>query len=168
MPEFTTPLTTDSDVVQWEPVLSGSARISDGISHMHEAASDDVARAIRTRWWPDMLRRYDSGQQVFSLPVSTRLNLNSFDPNKLSKTQLNRVACFLVLGKYLWPDLDAHNEEDTYPKKRAAHWMKRYAAEFDELMADGIAYDWDSDGTAEIPTEKEPATDGGGIRIDRG
>lgn len=169
MAEFSSPLTTDQDVFDWEPSLKGSSAITGKIQNLHVAASDEVARAIRVRWWSDRVRNSISMCQkdiYLSTHSDTEINLNSFEPNKLSRPQLLRLAIYCLLGFYIWPMLNTHNEEDTYPLKKSKDWKKRYSEELDKLLEDGILYDWDGDGTPE-DIEKLPGRGETTIRIER-
>ena len=157
MNNFSTPLTKDQDIFDWEPDLSGATKIADKVDQLHISASEDVNRDIRSKWWAKVVRQ----NEIVAKPGEvgeTTTPVSSFDPNKLDLTQVKNLAVYRLLGWYIWPLLDEHNSDNTFPIKRSNHWKKRYSDEFAELLKDGIAYDWNDSGTAEYLTESVPVS----------
>lgn len=153
--EFTTPLTVDSDVSSYEPQLSGATSITGKISTLHGQASDDVAKQLRIRWWADVLRG-NVGNPWFQTGMfidESMKTLSGMDTAKLSAAQLKYLAVCRLLGWHVWPMLNTHNDETTLASKKAAEWKKKFSDEMDLLLQNGIAYDWDDDGTAELYVE---------------
>jgi hypothetical protein len=157
MAEFATPLTTDQDIFDFEPSLEGTMAIPGKVSHLHDAASDDVARALRVRWWADIVRGAVPSpyQGTYSEQVSTNelRTLDGMDTGRLSRTQLHRLAIFRLLGWHIWPRFDTHNDEATYPIKRAKHWKEKFDEELNDILRNGVGYDWNEDGVAELYQE---------------
>ncbi len=171
MPEFVTALTVDQDVFDYEPSLSGSTAIVGQINTFHNAAGDDVARILRKRWWGEVLRSSNIPAQ-YLLPYLNNSetvpmgSLSGMLTAKLSATQLKKLAVYRVLGWYVWPMLDTHNEGETLAKKKSQEFKSRFDEELALLLENGIAYDWDGDGTAELYDEATiPNTKG--CRIER-
>lgn len=152
MESFTTPLTADVDVYEWEADLTAASKIAGKIDHLHIAASLDVARELRSKWWVKIISEVQRDIKPGEVGDSS-LYVAGFEPDKLDLQQVKKLGIFKLLGTYVWPMLDEHNVDMTYPLKRAAHWKKRYHEELESLLKDGLAYDWNNDGVAEYLTE---------------
>lgn len=166
MEKFSSPLTGDKDVFDWEPDLTGSSKINGKIDHLHEAASLAVARDIRAKWWSKMVAEKEELARAGEAANST-LYVAGFNPDKLDSEQVKFLAVCRLLGWHVWPMLDEHNTEQTFPIKRSNHWKKQYKEELESLLKDGLAYDWNNDGVAEFLTESRPVKVRS-IRLSRG
>jgi hypothetical protein len=149
MSEFATPLTTDADIATWEPQLTSSASIAGKVDHLHEAASDEVARDLRVRWWAEVVR--DAAYNVNK--TLTMLTLDGMDTLLLSRSQLYRLAVYRLLGWHIWPMLNPMNDPETMAGMKEKTWKKKYSEELDEILGNGVAYDWNQDGTASLQSE---------------
>lgn len=125
---------TDSDLTALVPDI-----LQLGIANFaaeHAKAEADIKRELRNRWWP-------------------RTGFNGeLDDTLLTESQFTRCNAYLVLWKYALPQLTNWTDGDRF-MQMMDFYKARYNEEFNEIIADGVEYDKDDDGTV-TNTEKEP------------
>jgi len=131
----------DSDLVDLIPdILSlGITSFADD----HAKAQSDIERELRIKWWP---RKNIAGEM---------------DNTKLTATQFTMASAYLVLWRYALPQLTNWTEGDRFGNM-IDFYKARYGEELESVLADGVDYDEDSDGTVDYD-EKQPV----GQRLDR-
>jgi len=121
---------TDSDLTAIQPDI-----LSLGINaftNEHAKAEADIKREVRKKWWP---RTGYKGEMNDSL---------------LTDTQWTRANAYLVLWKYALPQLTkwvaAGGGNDRF-REMISFYRDLYSQEFEAVLADGVEYDFDEDGT---------------------
>lgn len=125
---------TDSDLTDLIPDILdlGIASFYDE----HEDAQADIQRELRNKWWP-------------------RTGFNGeLDTTLLTSSQFTRLSAYLVLWKYALPKLTNWTQGDRF-MEMMDFYKARYNEELEQIIADGVEYDKDDDGTVSN-TEKEP------------
>lgn len=109
----------------------------------HPKAKADIDRELRIKWWP---RKGLSGEM---------------DISKLTSTQFTMASAYLVLWRYALPQLTNWTEGDRFGNM-IDFYKARYGEELEAVLADGVEYDADGDGSV-TQEERTPV----GQRLDR-
>ena len=109
----------------------------------HPKAKLDIERELRIKWWP---RKGISGEM---------------DNSKLTSSQFTMTSAYLVLYRYVLPQLTNWTDGDRFGNM-IDFYKARYGEELESVLADGVDYDEDGDGTVDYD-EKQPV----GQRLDR-
>lgn len=137
---------TDSDVLEIEPRIKDFGVIDFTADHTKTTA--DIQRLLRIEWWPRVSRQ--SSTKYFS---GAGLEM---DNTKLQAAQFKRTAVYHVLAYYILPRLTQHQGEDDRFFQMIAFYKNKFREEFDLVLADGVEYDYDGDGTVD-EVEKQTA-----------
>ena len=103
----------------------------------------DIERELRIKWWP---RKGIAGEM---------------DNSKLTATQFTMTSAYLVLYRYVLPQLTNWTDGDRFGNM-IDFYKARYGEELEAVLADGVEYDADGDGNIKLD-EKQPV----GQRLDR-
>ena len=131
-----------NDILEYEPEV-----FNYGIPSFDDArdkASQDVERFLRINWWPTV-GKYD---------ITYVGNRVTFEPELLDATQLARATVYCALGYYIFPRLSKFEPNLDVFQIKYDYYKKMYAEEIDLVMRDGVAYDYNEDGTF-VDEEKE-------------
>ena len=109
----------------------------------HPKAKLDIERELRIKWWP---RKGIAGEM---------------DNSKLTASQFTMTSAYLVLYRYILPQLTNWTDGDRFGNM-IDFYKARYGEEFEAVLADGVEYDEDGDGNIKLD-EKQPV----GQRLDR-
>ena len=142
-------MSTDADLIEYQPDILNYG--IDEFTDYHDKARDDILRRLRTEWWVR-----GKNFKVETGSVRTTLTME-MDDTKLDETQFTKCAVYLVLCEYALPQLtkwNASGDEDKF-QVMMMHYRKKYDAEFNQILQDGVRYDYDADGTVE-DIEKQP------------
>ena len=91
-------------------------------------SSADIERRIKTEWW------------------AINHDPNDFDPSKLKSSEWERATIYHSLAYYIMPRLSTFADDDTF-QRQMTFYKERYHEEFSAVLAAGISYDTDGDGT---------------------
>lgn len=138
---------TDSDVLEYEPRIKDYGVIDFTADHTKSTA--DIQRLLRVEWWPRVSRQSPTSKYF----TGTGLEMNT---TKLTASQFKRAAVYHVLAYYILPRLTQHQGEDDRFFQMIAFYKNKFREEFDLVLADGIEYDYDGDGTVD-EVEKQTA-----------
>jgi hypothetical protein len=142
-------MSTDDNLIEYQPDILDYG--IDEFTDYHDKARDDILRRLRTEWWVR-----GKNFKVETGSVRTTLTME-MDDTKLDETQFTKCAVYLVLCEYVLPQLtkwNATGDEDKF-QVMMMHYRKKYDAEFNQILQDGVRYDYDADGTVE-DIEKQP------------
>ena len=142
-------MSTDADLIEYQPDILNYG--IDEFTDYHDKARDDILRRLRTEWW---VRGKNFKVELGSVRTTFALEM---DDTKLDETQFTKCAVYLVLCEYALPQLtkwNATGDEDKF-QVMMTHYRKKYDAEFNQILQDGVRYDYDQDGTVE-DIEKQP------------
>jgi hypothetical protein len=132
-----------NDILEYEPEV-----LNYGIPNFDDAltkATDDVDRFLRINWWPTV-GKYD---------ITYVGNSVTFDRSKLDPAQLARATVYCALGYYIYPRLSKFEPSLDVFQLKYEYYKKMYAEEIDLVIRDGVAYDYNADGTfSEAEKEK--------------
>ncbi len=131
---------TDSDVLEYEPRIKDYGVIDFTADHTKSTA--DIQRLLRVEWWPRVSRQSPTSKYF----TGTGLEMNT---TKLTAAQFKRAAVYHVLAYYILPRLTQHQGEDDRFFQMIAFYKNKFREEFDLVLADGIEYDYDGDGTVD-------------------
>jgi len=109
----------------------------------HPKAKLDIERELRIKWWP---RKGIAGEM---------------DNSKLTSSQFTMTSAYLVLYRYVLPQLTNWVDGDRFGNM-IDFYKARYGEELEAVLADGVEYDADGDGNIKLD-EKQPV----GQRLDR-
>lgn len=109
----------------------------------HPKAKLDIERELRIKWWP---RKGIAGEM---------------DNSKLTSSQFTMTSAYLVLYRYVLPQLTNWTDGDRFGNM-IDFYKARYGEELEAVLADGVEYDADGDGNIKLD-EKQPV----GQRLDR-
>lgn len=126
----------DTDLLDYQPDI-----LSLGIDifvNEHEKAKDDIIRELRAKWW----NKRNTGDE--------------FDPELLNGSQFKVASVYLVLWKYALPQLTNWVDGDRF-LEMIKFYKSRYGEEMADIIASGVEYDKDGNGTVE-KDEIVPAT----------
>lgn len=126
----------DTDLLDYQPDI-----LSLGIDifvNEHEKAKDDIIRELRAKWW----NKRNTGDE--------------FDPELLNGGQFKVASVYLVLWKYALPQLTNWVDGDRF-LEMIKFYKSRYGEEMADIIASGVEYDKDGNGTVE-KDEIVPAT----------
>ena len=135
---------TDADILEFEPAIKEYGVID--FSSYHAKTTADIQRHLRIEWWPRVRRTH--GQGYFH---TTDLEMTN---SKLTASQFKTAAVYHVLAYYILPQLTQHGAEPDRFRMMIDFYKARFRDEFDMVLADGIKYDWDGDGTVEAGEEQ--------------
>lgn len=93
-----------------------------------ERSSADVERRIKSEWW---MINHDP---------------NQFDTTKLKAAEWERATIYHALAYYILPRLSNFQEDDTF-QRQMVYYKERYMEEFSAVLAAGISYDHNDDGS---------------------
>ena len=142
-------MSTDADLIEYQPDILNYG--IDEFTDYHDKARDDILRRLRTEWW---VRGKNFKVEVGSVRTTFSLEM---DDTRLDETQFTKCAVYLVLSEYALPQLtkwNATGDEDKF-QVMMNHYRKKYEAEFNQILQDGVRYDYDQDGTVE-DIEQQP------------
>jgi hypothetical protein len=142
-------MSTDDNLIEYQPDILDYG--IDEFTDYHDKARDDILRRLRTEWW---VRGKNFKVELGSVRTTYALEM---DDTKLDETQFTKCAVYLVLCEYVLPQLtkwNATGDEDKF-QVMMNHYRKKYDAEFNQILQDGVRYDYDSDGNIE-DIEKQP------------
>mgnify|MGYP000066243944 CR=1 FL=1 len=100
-------------------------------------AESDVNRYIEVNWFQKT--RGGSSKRIVTVG-------ETFDATKLSAAQWKTSTIYLALYRYILPQLSPFRGEDSFTHK-ISFYKERYFEEIKEVMASGIEYDSNDDGT---------------------
>lgn len=129
---------TDADLVELLPDI-----LDLGISSFteeHDKAASDIERELLGSWWP---KKGIDGD---------------LDTTLLTATQFKLASCYLTLWKYALPQLTNWVDGDRF-QNMIDFYKSRYGEEMAAILAAGVEYDKDDDGTV---TTEEKASIGAG------
>ena len=109
----------------------------------HPKAKLDIERELGIKWWP---RKGIAGEM---------------DNSKLTSSQFTMTSAYLVLYRYVLPQLTNWTDGDRFGNM-IDFYKARYGEELEAVLADGVEYDADGDGNIKLD-EKQPV----GQRLDR-
>lgn len=142
-------MSTDADLIEYQPDILNYG--IDEFTDYHAKAREDILRRLRTEWW---VRGKNFKVELGSVRTTYALEM---DDTRLDETQFTKCAVYLVLSEYALPQLtkwNATGDEDKF-QVMMMHYRKKYDAEFNQILQDGVRYDYDQDGTVE-DIEKQP------------
>lgn len=139
-------MSTDADVKVYEPNILAYGIQS--FTSEHAKTQADIERLLRIDWWP----RVRNTKLSTSIALSTALEM---DNSKLTESQFTRAAVFHVLAYYILPKLSQFTSDPDIFMEKMRYYKDRFREEFDLILADGVDYDFDNDGTVEA-SEKQP------------
>ena len=142
-------MSTDADLIEYQPDILNYG--IDEFTDYHDKARDDILRRLRTEWW---VRGKNFKVEVGSVRTTYALEM---DDTRLDETQFAKCAAYLVLSEYALPQLtkwNATGDEDKF-QVMMNHYRKKYDVEFNQILQDGVRYDYDLDGTVE-DIEQQP------------
>ena len=131
---------TDSDVLEYEPRIKDYGVIDFTADHTKSTA--DIQRLLRVEWWPRVSRQSPTSKYF----TGTGLEMNT---TKLTAAQFKRAAVYHVMAYYILPRLTQPQGEDARFFQMIAFYKNKFREEFDLVLADGIEYDYDGDGTVD-------------------
>lgn len=139
-------LCTISDIKEYEPDILNYG-IQD-FSNQITRANADTIRDIRIKIWPTL--------QVGMYDINY-LGANQVEMNEdlITVSQWTRCACFRALGYEIFPLLAKFEVDGDIFTNKMKYYRDEYIREFNDIRADGMEYDLDSDGTIQ-DREKEP------------
>ena len=94
-------------------------------------SEDDVQRRIKAEWW-----------MINHTP-------ESFDATKLKDAEHKRTVIYHALAYYILPRLSNFSENDTF-QNQMTFYRDRYQEEFAAVLAAGISYDDNGDGSYDV------------------
>lgn len=131
---------TDADILEYEPTIKEFGIID--FSSYHEKTTADIQRLLRIEWWPRVSRAQTSSRHF----NSTNLEM---DTTKIDAAQFKRAAVYHCLSYYVLPKLTQHGAEPDRFRMMIDFYKARFREEFEYVLADGVKYDFDGDGTVE-------------------
>lgn len=138
---------TDSDILEYEPRIKDFGVIDFTADHTKTTA--DIQRLLNIEWWPRVSRNHGTNKYFGS-------SGSEMNTTKLVAAQFKRAAVYHTLAYYVLPRLTQHQGEDDRFFQMIAFYKARFREEFDLILADGVEYDFDGDGTVE-DSEKQTA-----------
>ena len=142
-------MSTDDDLIEYQADILEYG--IDDFDSYHAKAREDILRKLRTQWWA---RARNSQMKADSIRTAEQLEM---DESLLSESQFTRCAVYRVLAEYALPQLtkwNADGDEDKF-QVMMMHYRKKFEEEFNNILLDGVDYDFDDDGTIEN-AEKQP------------
>ena len=117
---------TDDDLVLIVPDIfdHGVDTFNDELNR----STNDINRRIKSDWW------------------NVQHDPKLFDETKLKATEWERATIYHSLAYYILPRLSNFQEDDTF-QRQMVFYRERYMEEFSAVMAAGISYDHDDDGS---------------------
>ena len=119
---------TDEDLVAIIPDIfdHGVDSFNDELTR----STEDVQRRIKSDWW---MLGHDP---------------NDFTTTKLKASEHKRTTVYHALAYYILPRLSNFSGDDTF-QRQMVFYRERYQEEFAAVLAAGISYDDDGDGSYE-------------------
>jgi hypothetical protein len=113
--------------------------------NQRKEAFENINRVIANRWY-----------RKVAIQKSVDAFTEEFDPDKVKEDSLKRLACFKALElAYMFLMKDS-SEPDGFERNMKT-FRNRYNEELELVLAFGVEYDWDGDGTI-TPDEKNIRT----------
>ena len=137
-------MSTDSDLLEYEPDIQNFGIQS--FSDLHTKTTDDILRKLRYEWW----NRASYGRYDITTGTYTEM-----DNNLLTYSQFTKAAVYHVLAEYIYPRLSTFSPDGDVFREKMMYYKEKFATEFQEILKDGVEYDYDSSGTIEN-SEKQP------------
>lgn len=119
---------SDTDLQAYQPDILDLGIAS--FTAEHDLAKADIDRELQVKWFDKIY-----GHKVF-------------DESRLVASQLKALSVYLVLWKYVLPKLSNWVDSDRF-MAMIEFYKTRYNDELNELIAVGIQYDQDGDGTVQ-------------------
>lgn len=122
-------------IVTWTEDIELSGVVT-GVDKLTEAESQ-VNRIIEIRWYRQ------AAKAQYKDPLSPD---GKFDPSKVKEADLKRATVYKVLElayQYLMNDAP---EPDAF-ERNSEYFAKEFQKEMEFVLAEGITYDWDDDGS---------------------
>ena len=142
-------MSTDDNLIEYQSDILEYG--IDDFDAYHSKAREDILRRLRIEWW---VRARNSQMKADSIRTAEHLEM---DVTLLNEAQFTRCAVYRVMSEYVLPQLTKWNSEGDEDKFQVmmAHYRKKYDEEFNQILIDGVEYDFDDDGTVE-DAEKQP------------
>ena len=67
----------------------------------------------------------------------------------MTYSQFTRAAVYYTLAEFVMPRLSTFSPDGDVFREKMAHYREKFATEFQEILKDGVEYDYDSSGTIE-------------------
>ena len=131
--EVSMAFSTDSDLANLIPDILELGINS--FSEEHAKAQADIERTLRIKWWPKK-----------RLSLSEPSSYAEMDATKLVATQFMTTSVYLVLWRYVLPQLTNWVEGDRF-STMIDFYKARYNEELEAVLDDGVEYDADGSGT---------------------
>lgn len=129
---------TDSDLLEYEPDIQNFGIQS--FSDLHVKTTNDLLRKLRIEWWP----RATYGRYDITTGTYTEM-----DNNLLTYSQFTKAAVYHVFAEYIYPRLSTFSPDGDVFREKMMYYKEKFATEFQEILKDGVEYDYDSSGTVE-------------------
>ena len=122
---------TDLQAIQPDILTFGIA----SFAGEHAKAQADIERRLRREWWPN---------KGLAGELNTTL---------LTESQFTRTAAYLVLWKYALSQLTTWVADDRF-KTMMDYYRDLYESEFQEVLEDGVEYDYNDDNVISVEERK--------------
>ena len=126
---------TDDDLIKIRPNIL-ELGVSDWEEQSKEAFSI-INRSIISKWYKEVAMEYD-----------VEWRETEFDPDKVDSTQLVRLSSYKTLEMAYLHLMKDTPEPDGFERQMKL-FQNLYAAEFNQILASGVDYDWDDSDTIE-------------------
>ena len=136
---------TDTDLLEYVPDIKKY-----GIqewSAQHEKTYDDIIRLLNIKWWPTA--NISDGNITIASNTASKLTAS-----KLNNAQFVRLACYKVLGDYIYPRLSTFDPDGDSFQNKMNYYKDKASEELDLILREGVHYDADSSGTFEESEKK--------------
>ena len=141
-------MSTDDNLIEYQADILEYG--IDDFDAYHAKAREDILRRLREEWWV-------RSRNMTNFDISRSLPSLEMDADRLTESQFTRCAVYRVLSEYALPQLtkwNATGDEDKF-QVMMMHYRKKFDEEFNQILQDGVRYDYDNDGTVE-DIEKQP------------
>lgn len=130
---------TNNDILKYVPTIfdHGVEDFTDELA----MAEDDVKRYIETEWFN---KHYTQGYDN----LGRRSGL-TFDATLLTESQWTRATVYYALYAFILPQLATWRPDGDAFVVQIEHYRNRYAEEIQAVLAKGVEYDFDDDGTVD-------------------
>lgn len=135
----------NSDLIVVRPKIL-SYGVSDWADQIAEATSI-INRALETRWYRQACNEYEVDYR--EIPFDADLLLSA-------STQLTRLGVYKTL-QIAYTYLTKDSPTDDGFRKQAEYFQKEYATELNEVLAQGLDYDWDESGALYYTEKRMPS-----------
>jgi hypothetical protein len=141
-------MSTDDNLIEYQADILDYG--IDDFESYHAKAREDILRKLRAEWWV-------RSRNMTNFDISRSLPSLEMDADRLTESQFTRCACYRVLSEYALPQLtkwNASGDEDKF-QVMMMHYRKKYEEEFNNILQDGVEYDFNNDDTVS-QSEKQP------------